>query len=107
MNRIDTISIDNMYEDDGRELAAATLASLEGDAGIRLIAAIPEYDGPRGRMNRLDILTAPADDNYEATPAEHQLLTAIEAVKAERKAAHEAALEKLERPITVVPVAGQ
>jgi hypothetical protein len=104
MNRIQVISIDNMYEDDGREQAAGVLALLEGDADTRLLAAIPEYDGPGGRLNRLDILTVPAHEAYTATDAEHKLLEAIEAIKAERRAAHAAAIEALERKpaITVV-----
>lgn len=105
-------SIDNCYEDDGIVEAQMLLASfnrpnLDGTPRDLLVAIIPEYrtDGPlAGKLDRLNFVTRPPDGHDQAVDKRYEQLAVVAAaIVADRRAAHDAALAKLDaETITVI-----
>lgn len=104
-------SIDNMYEDDGLVAAQVLLASFnrplpDGTPNDVLVVIVPEYrtDGPlAGKLDRLNFVTRSPDGHDQAVDTRYEQLEAFAAaIVADRRAAYDAAIAKLEsKPITV------
>lgn len=105
---INITSIDNMYEEDGIANLHnfLTMLNLEDQADPlrrQLVAILPEYDDA-GRLQRLDCITVPACDPGSLSGGLVKLLEGAAEIIAGRKAAHDAAVKKLEEsPCQVTP----
>ena len=107
---MDITSIDNMYEDDGLANLLGFVGGLNAEQKAdphdplrrQLVAILPEYDDA-GVLQRLDCLTVPASDPGLLTDAEIALMDAAAAITAKRRAAHDAAIKKLnDAPSSIV-----
>lgn len=106
---MDITSIDNMYEEDGVVLLHNFLTGLNIEQQAnpndrlrrQLVAILPEYDAD-GRLQRLDCITVPACDPGALSGGLAKVVEGAAEIVAGRKAAHDAAVKKLEdEPLTV------